>query len=623
MSMSSRSSEARPAPEEILAALREAGPSALAELLGDVDFLLEAIATDPQEMFTPGERPRGDFSDLLTRIHESRSSLEALEARTVVALSGATRRDQIVAARDDAAHEDEFVPPIDRLNRLADGKTARDYSLATRRSPSGARKSLASAFRLVRSMPRMLDSLATGAVTAQVAYAAASTAAPLDDGMRRVVDEILHERMPSLDGAGVTRWRSEVDDVIGTLDPDGSARRHRSARAKRHVTLTRGEHGMATLSANLPAVDAKLAHKRLSLEAERRRAEGAREGHSGLMADAFVDTLIGREGGMDPVLLQIGLVMTERALISPEHGDVAHIEGYGAVPVEAVREQLRAALAEPESLEDDRYGPDGPRLRPVLRRLFTHPTRGELVAIESRARAFPPELARFLSWRDRSCRAPYCDAPARHNDHIVPVSESGETSLDNGQSLCAHCNLHKESDTAAVRRIDDPEISGHLVRWTGFSGIERVSTPPRLGPTAPQHAAPAAPEGDEQTDDGPDDPPDIEDTDAAADATDAIATDAIATDATDDTDATDGSAGTSDVEAYGATTTLTRRIPLAEVTERGPTGTASSIHRSRRASPLRTDRHGGARSRHRDHVRSARCPPRHPPGYGRSPGSTP
>ena len=606
MSMPSGSSEAHPAPEEILAALREAGPSALAELLGDVDFLLEAIATEPQEMFTPGDRPRGDYTDLLNRIHESRSSLEALEARTVVALSGATRRDQIVAARDDAAHEDEFVPPIDRLNRLADGRTARDYSLATRRSPSAARHSLASAFRLVRSMPRMLNALATGAVTAPVAYATASAAAPLDDGTRRAVDEILHERMPALDGAGVKRWKSEVDDVVGALDPDGSARRHRSARAKRHVTLTPGEHGMATLSANLPAIDAKLAHKRLSLEAERRRAEGAREGHSGLMADAFVDTLIGREGGMDPVLLQVGLIMTERALISPEHGDVAHIEGYGAVPVEAVREQLRSTLAEPESPEDDRYGPDGPRLRPVLRRLFTHPARGELVAVESRARAFPPELARFLSWRDCSCRAPYCDAPARHNDHIVPASEGGETSLDNGQSLCAYCNLAKESDTADVRRIDDSEISSHLVQWTGYSGIERVSTPPRLGPTAPQPAGPAAPESDEQTADGPDD-------------------------ASDDASDTDGSLGTSDVEAYGVATTLTLRIPPAEVKERGirqaqqeprkhtPTGASeapastAAVVRPPGAASRASWRRGAARGhRPRPRARRSRAAPRPP-----------
>ncbi|WP_394215428.1 HNH endonuclease [Brachybacterium vulturis] len=480
------------APEEILAALHAAGPGALAELLGDVDFLLTAIATAPEEMFEAGERPRGAYHRLLATVHDSRSSLDALEARAVVALAEATRRDQIRAARDDAAHEDEFLPPIDRLNRLADGRTRRDYSLTTRRSPSAAEHSLASARRMVRSMPRMLCALGTGKVTAQVAYAAASAMEPLDDLQRRQLDEALHEQMPRLDGAGVKRWREAVAAAIGQLDPQGAADRHHRARRGRHVTFTPGQHGMATVSAQLPALDAKLVHKRLSLEAERLRAEGAREGHGALMADAFADTLIGREGGMDPVLLEIGLIMTERSLLSPDHGDIAHIEGYGSVPVGMVREQLRLALAEPGPAEDDRYGPEGPPLRPVMRRLFTHPTSGELVAVESRARAFPPAMARFLDWRDLICRAPFCDAAVRQHDHIVPASAGGTTSIDNGQGLCAHCNLSKESDTTGVRRLEDPEAARHLVEWTGLSGAARVTSPSPLGPTDPAPTHPAA-----------------------------------------------------------------------------------------------------------------------------------
>src|SRR5699024_6227419 len=111
--------------------------------------------------------------------------------------------------------------------------------------------------------------------------------------------------------------------------PPPAAARHRAARKNRHVTFTPGEHGMATVSAHLPALDAKLAHKRLSLEAERRRAEGARDGHGALMADAFTDTVLGREGGMEPVTLDLGVMITDRALLDPGCGDLARIEGYG------------------------------------------------------------------------------------------------------------------------------------------------------------------------------------------------------------------------------------------------------------------------------------------------------
>lgn len=39
----------------------------------------------------------------------------------------------------------------------------------------------------------------------------------------------------------------------------------------------------------------------------------------------------------------------------------------------------------------------------------------------------------------------FCDAPSRHLDHVVPAAEGGPTTLENGQCLCAFCNLTKES----------------------------------------------------------------------------------------------------------------------------------------------------------------------------------
>ncbi|MGO1598971.1 MAG: Dabb family protein [Brachybacterium sp.] len=493
MSMPQHSSEGSPSPEETLAALHAGGPGALAELLGDADFLLTSIATAPKAMFEsmaqsgakPVQRPRSEFKNLLDMVSDARSALDAIEARTVVALAEATVRDQIHAARNDAAHEDDALPPCERLLRQADATTARDLSFATRRSSSAAKGTVASARRLVESMPRMLSSLANGKVTSAVAHATASASAPLDDLQRRQVDEILFERMPRMDGAGVKRWRKAVAGVIGELDPHGAAARHQAARKDRHVSFTEGEHGMATVSAHLPALDAKLAHKRLSLEAERRRADGARVGHGALMADAFTDTLLGREGGMEPVTLELGVMITDRALLSPEHGDVAHIEGYGPVPAEAVREELRTALTEPADPAKDRLGPDGPQLRVVMRRLYTHPTTGELVAVESRGREFPPAMKRFLNWRDGTCRAPFCDAPVRQYDHIVPASEGGATAADNGQGTCAYCNLSKGEDAARVERIEDPALPGHLVAWTGHGGTTVVSTAPALGPLAP------------------------------------------------------------------------------------------------------------------------------------------
>lgn len=469
-----------PAPDEVLAALHEQGPAALAELLGDVGYLLVAVATAPKKMFEVEKRPRQDYKNLLDMIHGAVSALNGLEARAVVALAEATVRDRVERARNEVAHEDDFLPPLEQLIRQADAATAADLSLATRRSPSVARSSLASARRLVGSMPRTLSALSTGKITAQVAYATSSSASVLDPLQRRQVDELLHEKLPEMNGAGVKKWRAAVQKAAAQVDAEGAARRHLKAREDRHVSLTPGEHGMATLSAHLTAVDAKAIHKRLSLEAERRRAEGEREGHGALMADALVSTLLGREDEMEPVMLDVGVIVTDRALIDPGEGDLAELEGYGPVPVEAVRQELRDALTEPAIGEKDRYGPDGPQVRAVLRRLYTHPTSGELVAVESRAREFPPALKRFLLWRDTRCRTPYCDAPVRQFDHIDPHSRGGTTSLDNGQGLCAGCNQRKEDAFARVERVGGPVEDGHLVEWTGHGGTAVVVGPARL-----------------------------------------------------------------------------------------------------------------------------------------------
>ncbi|WP_193103727.1 HNH endonuclease [Brachybacterium sp. FME24] len=471
-----------------LDAVRAAGVDGLAQMLGDVGFILEELAKEPGDLFETRATARSHLAHLLVSEQVIRGAQDALEAHTVVALAEVTRREQAGAARNAAAHEDAAVPSSSVLDKHADGIARRDLSLIARCSPSAAGSSLASARRLVLSMPNMVTALATRKIPAQVAYAVAGATSVRDESQRHEVDEILAQRLPRLDGAGVRQWQAEVATAIMELDPEGAVVRHRRARRRRGVTLTPRENGMANIYAQLPAIDARLLHKRVSLEAERRRAEGADDGHGALMADALVDTVLGREGAMEAVELDLGVIITDRALFRPDSGDAAQIEGYGPVPPEAVRAQLRSATALPKDSEQDPFGADGPATRAVIRRLYTHPTTGELVAVESRGRAFPPAMAKFLTWRDTSCRGPFCNAQTRQHDHIIPFARGGPTSVENGQDACAHCN-QKELDTLSVERIDDPGHPGHRVAWTGHAGITRVTGPtPLVRP--PRSAAP-------------------------------------------------------------------------------------------------------------------------------------
>ena len=114
-----------------------------------------------------------------------------------------------------------------------------------------------------------------------------------------------------------------------------------------------------------------------------------------------------------------------------------------------------------------------------VRRLFTAPGGGELVALDSRRRHFPAGLRRMLRLRDQTCRTPWCDAPIRHDDHVRPVALGGATSAANGQGLCESCNHAKEAPGWSAEVVADGLAgSPHQVRWRTPTGHEHHGTAP-------------------------------------------------------------------------------------------------------------------------------------------------
>lgn len=569
---------------------------AVAETLGRV-----ALSTDASFTGAGPGLDAAELSQVLAVIDRAHSALSALEMRTMTALDAAVR------VQDTA----EGAPARDQGRRTAD-----EVRMASRISPALASRRLRAGERLVREMPRMFEALATGAITSESAYAIGRAAGPVQTDLRSEVDEVLDQHLPDLEGASTSRWSREVDALAQTLDPQGAPRRHRRAEQERSVTVRAGAHGMGTVTAHLSGLDCQAIRRRLSLEAEKMRAAGEDRTHGQLMADLLSDTILGRHGAVDPVTLQIGVVISERALFSPAHGEPATIEGYGVIDsgqvrdhvlgqdidtrrgrahhsllgqppqmesvqptldedlplpdaiadladladladpdppapqgphhhaaeptsdtsgdgslsparirtqqVDAITAHLRAARGAPpaeelralgppgsgssttnppnalrdeaEHPDPDRSGTETAELSPgeryrralqllkaeeemadELRRLFTHPTTGELVAMESRSRAYPQGLARYMRIREVLCAGPYCDASIRHADHIRPHAEGGLTSALNGQALCAHCNLTKE----ALGRAEHvpAEDGSHRVTWTSRLGATATVTP--------------------------------------------------------------------------------------------------------------------------------------------------
>ncbi len=145
----------------------------------------------------------------------------------------------------------------------------------------------------------------------------------------------------------------------------------------------------------------------------------------------------------------------------------AEITGYGPIPAAVARTLVAGATA---------------RSRATLRRLYAHPATGALVAMESRARAFPRGLAAFIQLRDGRCRTPYCDAPIRHTDHAHPWAKGGPTSATNGLGSCAHCNYTKEAPRWRVTTNTD-ENHTHTAEFTTPTGHTYRSAAPPRAPT--------------------------------------------------------------------------------------------------------------------------------------------
>ena len=123
-----------------------------------------------------------------------------------------------------------------------------------------------------------------------------------------------------------------------------------------------------------------------------------------------------------------------------------------------------------------------------IRRLYTHPTTGQLVAMDSTRRVFDAGLRRYLLARDAgTCRTPWCDAPIRHLDHITDHAHGGPTTATNGQGLCVRCNHTKQLPGFTARTLEpQPRQPGtpHTVELTTPTGHTYRSTAPPLIPGA-------------------------------------------------------------------------------------------------------------------------------------------
>ena len=257
---------------------------------------------------------------------------------------------------------------------------------------------------------------------------------------------------------GDRQVEAEARKIAYRLDPQAFVARSRGAARDRRVTLRPAPDTMARLSGFLPVAQGVAAYAALSREADRLRAEGDPRGRGQIMADTLVERLTG-QATADGAPVEVNLVITDGDHVGADD-EPADLTATARCPPTAARDLVR---------DTGRDGLAAPALQP------TRATR--LVAMESRRRLFPEALRRLLVVRDQVCRTPWCGAPIRHADHVIPVRRRGHQ-RGQRQGLCEACNYAKQAP--AGRHAPDRAGAGDQVETTTPTGHTYRSRPPPL-----------------------------------------------------------------------------------------------------------------------------------------------
>ncbi|MGR0160043.1 HNH endonuclease [Paenarthrobacter nitroguajacolicus] len=379
----------------------------------------------------------GDLIAQLRVLEEMKSAITALQARVAVAFDLAQRAEQA-----------ETGVPASERGRGVGAQVA----LARRESPNKGSRLLGLARALVLEMPRTLAALRSGQLNEWRATLLVKETACLSVEDRCAVDEELAPDAGTFEGKGDRAIVAAAKAAAYRRDPRSVAGRAARAASERTVSLRPAPDTMTYLTALLPVAQGVAVYAALTRAADSARAIGGGvfggnvesngdvvvRSRGQVMADTLVERITGTPGGVSGINLD--LVMTDRALFQGD-SEPARLKGYGIVPAE----WARAVVSERQPAQDREQDLDQEELAVWLRRLYTAPATGELLATDSKARLFTGRLRRFIETRDDTCRTPYCDAPIRHIDHVVPWRSGGTTTLTNGAGLCEACNHTKES----------------------------------------------------------------------------------------------------------------------------------------------------------------------------------
>jgi hypothetical protein len=327
---------------------------------------------------------------------------------------------------------------------------------------------------LTQELPHTLAALTAGQISEWRATLVARETACLSVEDRLQVDAELAAHPGGMGALGDRGIATEARRIAYRLDPYSFTKRAARAAADRRVSLRPAPDAMTWLGALLPAAQGVAAYAALTSSADTVRADGDDQRTRGqVMADTLVQRVTGQAAASE-VPVEIQLVMTDQTLLGDDN-EPAELSGVGPLPAPLIRRWLRDSE------------PGAGTGAPVwVRRLYTSPTSGQLVARDSRRRCFDGQLRRLIITADRTCRTPWCDAPVRHIHHPFRAADGGSTSVDNSAGLCEACNYTNEAPGWTNIRLPDRALEFRTPTGHRYSS----RPPPPVGRTAESASSP-------------------------------------------------------------------------------------------------------------------------------------
>lgn len=382
---------------------------------------------------------------MVERLERMKSTAAAAQARATALWSTKRRAAEAVAGL-----------PVRRRGRGLSSEIA----LARRDSTTKGDQHLGFAKALVHEMPCTLAALEAGVLSEWRATIIVRESACLTVEDRRRLDHRMCGDPTALDGLGNKRITAKAKAIAYELDPHAVVDRAAKAPEERNVTTRPAPDNMLYLTALLPMAQGVSCYASLKHAADT-NPDGRSRGQT--MADTLVERVTGRPADV-PVPMTVNVVLSDEVLLANGDGAAA-VQDYEPIPAEVARKLITDAIDAQGWVE--------------LRRLYAVPESGALVAMDSRARAFPNGLAQFIRLRDHTCRTPYCDAPIRHIDHAESHARGGRTNAVNGRGSCERCNHIKEQPGWTVRTLFDPG-GRHVAEHTTPTGATYRSTAPPI-----------------------------------------------------------------------------------------------------------------------------------------------